>query len=153
MIKTQVCIIGAGAGGVGCAYSLIKNGINTVVVDRNPDFGGTMVFSGVDGWEPGVTLDGLHIEIKSALEKIPHASHTTEVVPNLNMLDPSVGRDWSRHSLSERPWGYCMPMGCSYEETLGRCTSIRGEKGPFRRFQFDGRYFSEALRSVFSPYE
>ena len=40
MIKTQVCIIGAGAGGVGCAYRLIKNGINTVVIDRkNIDFG------------------------------------------------------------------------------------------------------------------
>ena len=59
-VKTDVCIIGAGAGGIGCAYRLIKNGVNTVVVDKNPDFGGTMVFGGVDGWEPGVSLDGMH---------------------------------------------------------------------------------------------
>ena len=36
-IKTQVCVLGAGAGGIGCAYRLIKNGISTVIVDKNED--------------------------------------------------------------------------------------------------------------------
>ena len=30
-IKTQVCILGAGSGGTGCTYRLIKNGIKTVI--------------------------------------------------------------------------------------------------------------------------
>ena len=68
-IKTDVCVIGAGAGGTGCVYRLIKNGVKTVVVDKHPDFGGTAVFSGVDGWEPGVSLDGIHTLLKDEIKK------------------------------------------------------------------------------------
>ena len=48
-IKTRVCVLGAGAGGTGAVYRLIKNGIKTTVIDKYPDFGGTSVFCGVDG--------------------------------------------------------------------------------------------------------
>ena len=152
MIKTQVCIIGAGPGGIGCAYRLIKNGIRVAIIDKNPDFGGTMVFSGVDGWEPGVSLNGIHTLIKDELEKEPLACHVTEVVPNINLFTPSVGRDWSQHSFKERPWGFCMPMGDNYKATLGRCTSIRGENGAMKRFQFDCDYFCKAIRNIFKPF-
>lgn len=153
MIKTQVCILGAGAGGIGCAWRLIKNGISVVIIDKNPDFGGTMVFSGVDGWEPGVSLDGIHTLIKDELQKIPYACHVTELVPNINLLDPTVGRDWTRDSQKERPWGYCMGTNDEYESTMGRCLSIRGEKGAMKRFQFDGDFFAKALGEVFKPFK
>ena len=152
MAKTQVCIIGAGAGGIGCAYRLIKNGVGVVVVDKNCDFGGTMVFGGVDGWEPGVSLDGLHLLIRNELERMPQAAHTVEVVPNLNIFDRTAGRDWSRHSFAERPWGYSMNMGGKYEETLGRCTSIRGVDGAMKRYQFEGDAFIRAIHNIFEPY-
>ncbi|MDD6308975.1 MAG: FAD-dependent oxidoreductase, partial [Clostridia bacterium] len=97
-VKTKVCILGGGAGGTGCAYRLIKNGIKTVVVDKNPDFGGTAVFSGVDGWEPGVSLEGIHLLLKTELEQMKNGCHVVEVVPNMNFFDPSVGLDWSKHS-------------------------------------------------------
>ena len=138
MIKTQVCIIGAGAGGIGCAYSLLKNGIKTVIVDKNSDFGGTMVFSGVDGWEPGVSLDGLHTILSSELLKTGDA-HIVEGVPNLNIFDPSVGDDWSKHSFAERPWGYSIARELSYDDTMKRCISLRGKDGPMRRFQFQDK--------------
>ena len=153
MIKTQVCIIGAGAGGIGCAYRLIKKGVKVVVVDKNADFGGTMVFGGVDGWEPGVSLDGLHTLIREELEKIPGGAHTVEVVPNINIFDRTAGRDWSRHSFAERPWGYSMDMGGVYEDTLGRCTAIRGADGAFIRYQFDGDAFIKAIHNIFEPYK
>ena len=47
-MKTTVCILGAGAGGIGCAYRLIKNGIDTVIIDKNSDYGGTMTFGGIE---------------------------------------------------------------------------------------------------------
>ena len=106
--KTEAFILGAGAGGIGAAYRLIKNGIKTVIADKNSDFGGTMVFSGVDGWEPGVSLDGLHTTLANELLKIG-AAHIVEGVPNLNIFDSSVGDDWSKHSFTERPWGYAIP--------------------------------------------
>jgi len=152
MIKTQVCIIGAGAGGIGCAYRLIKKGVRVVLVDKKPSYGGSMVFSGVDGWEPGVSFDGIHSLIKDELEKIPFACHVTEVVPNMNLFDPTVGRDWSRHSFQERPWGYCMPMGDTYASTLGRCISVRGENGAMKRFQFDNVYFNTVIHNIFDPF-
>lgn len=153
MIKTQVCIIGAGAGGIGCAYRLIKNGIKTVVVDKNPDFGGTMVFSGVDGWEPGVSLDGIHLLLKNELAQMERACHVVENVPNINFFDPTVGFDWSKHSFAERPFGFGMPTGCCYEDTYQRCTSIRGVNGPYRRFQFDPDCMRQAIHNVLAHYE
>lgn len=151
-VKAQVCILGAGAGGTGCAYRLVKNGIKTVVVDKNPDFGGTAVFSGVDGWEPGVSLDGIHILLKNELERMDDACHVVEVVPNINLFDPTVGLDWSKHSFKERPFGFSMATGCSYEDTYKRCTSIRGADGPYRRFQFEPDCMRWAIRNVIMPY-
>ncbi len=151
-VKTQVCIIGAGAGGIGCAYRLIKNGIKTVMVDKNPDFGGTMVYSGVDGWEPGVSLDGVHRLIADELMKMPYGAHVTEVVPNCNLFHPENGWNWEKQSFSKYPWGLCLPTGKTYEDTLGRCTFHRGENGTMKRFQFDGHLFPKAVRRVFEPF-
>lgn len=151
-IKTQVCVLGAGAGGTGCVYRLIKNGIKTVVVDKNPDFGGTAVFSGVDGWEPGVSLDGLHLLLKDELKKMNNACHIVESVPNLNIFDSSAGFDWQKHSFQERPWGFSMPTGCNYNDTLKRCISLRGKEGPMRRFQFEPECMSLAINNILKPY-
>ena len=151
-VKTQVCILGAGGGGTGCAYRLIKNGIKTVIVDKNPDFGGTAVFSGVDGWEPGVSLDGIHQLLKNELEQMEMGCHVVEVVPNMNFFDPTVGIDWSKQSFAERPFGFSMATDQPYEETFKRCTSIRGINGPYRRFQFEPDCMRKAIHNVFAPY-
>lgn len=152
MIRTQVCIIGAGAGGIGCAYRLIKHGIKTVIVDKNPDYGGTMTFGGIDGWEPGVSLDGIHTLIKDQLLSMENGAHVVEVLPNLHLLDGEVDFDWDKHSFSERPWGYDHPLGGSYEDTLFRCNLVRGDR-PQRRFQFDGELFIKAVKNIFAPFK
>lgn len=151
-ITTRVCVLGAGAGGTGCVYRLIKNGIRTTVIDKNPDFGGTAVFCGVDGWEPGVSLDGLHLLLKNELEKTENACHVVENVPNMNIFDPSTGFDWTKHSFEERPWGLSMHSECGYDDTLKRCISLRGESGPMRRFQFEPECFKNAVNDIFLRY-
>ena len=148
-IKTQVCVIGAGAGGTGCTYRLIKNGIKTVVVDNNPDFGGTMVFSGVDGWEPGVSLDGMHLLLKDELEKM-NGGHTIGGVPNFNIFDSSAGNDWKYHSLEKYPMYYLMNKGESYENTLARCKLLNANG--WGRYQFDPDCMIEAIHNVTEPY-
>ena len=153
IIKTKVCIIGAGSGGIGCTYRLIKNGVDTVVVDRNPDFGGTAVFAGVDGWEPGVSLDGIHRLLYEEMASTEKGCHVVEVVPNGNFADPSVGRSWDKHSFQKYPFGFSMPMGGKYEDTMKRCTSLRGEKGPYVRLQFEPKCMTSAVNNVLSPYK
>ena len=152
-IRTQVCVVGAGAGGTGSVYRLIKNGIQTVVIDKYPYFGGTSVFCGVDGWEPGVSLDGIHTLLKQELEQIENACHAVTVVPNSNFFDSTIGNDWNTHSLAERPWGYSIPIGHSYEDTLKCCPLFRGADGPLVRFQFEPEHMKEAVRRVLQPYE
>ncbi len=151
-LNTQVCIVGAGAGGTGCVYRLIRKGIKTVVVDKNPDFGGTAVFCGVDGWEPGVSLPGIHELLKNELEKMDKGCHIVGVVPNLNIFDSSVGYDWTKHSFSERPWGYSVKTEDKYEDTLMRCSSLVKNSKNFRRFQFESDLMREAMNRVLNPY-
>jgi len=149
-VKAQVCILGAGAGGTGCAYRLIKNGISTVVIDKNPDFGGTAVFSGVDGWEPGVSLDGIHILLKDELEKKEKGAHAVTGVPNTNVLSSEFDHDWKNHSFDRLPFWYCMNTGIGYSDTLGRCKTM--SKNGNCRFQFEPDLMREAIHTVFSPY-
>ena len=143
-IHTQVCVIGAGAGGIGCAYRLIKNGIDTIIIDKNGDYGGTMTFGGIDGWEPGVTLDGIHQLIRNELEKMPNGAHAVERIPSRAVIDPEGIHDTVVDCFTERPWGYNAPMGKTYEDTLCRKGHIR--------YQFDGDCFIQAVRNIFAPY-
>lgn len=149
MIKTQVCIIGAGAGGVGCAYRLIKNGINTVVVDKNSDFGGTMVFSGVDGWEPGVTLDGLHSELYKKMSAMENGCHVVTQVPNDFIFTRGDAIGWDgKYSFEKHPWALALKSSYSYEDTFKRL--------PYRfskRLQFEPRAMIRAVNDIFSPYK
>ena len=149
MIKTQVCIIGAGAGGVGCAYRLIKNGINTVVVDRNPDFGGTMVFSGVDGWEPGVTLDGLHDELYRRMSEMESGCHVVSQVPNDFIFTRGDATGWDgKYSFEKYPWALALKSSYSYEDTFKRL--------PYRfskRLQFEPCAMTRAINDIFSSYK
>lgn len=150
-IKTKVCVIGAGTGGTGCVYRLIKNGIPTVVVDKNPSFGGTMVYSGVDGWEPGVSLDGMHTLLVDELSKVNNAAHVVEQVPNCNLHHPENGYDWSKHDFSKYPWGLSVGSALPYSETLKRCTSLRGN-ATMKRFQFEPDEMTKAIERIFEPY-
>ena len=149
MIKTQVCIIGAGAGGTGCAYRLIKNGINTVVIDKNPNFGGTMVFSGVDGWEPGVSLNGLHEELYRTMSEMENACQVVSQVPNDFIFTRGDATGWDgKYCFEKRPWALSLKCAYSYEDTFKRL--------PYRfskRLQFEPRAMTRAINDIFSPYK
>ncbi|MBE6769679.1 MAG: FAD-dependent oxidoreductase [Ruminococcaceae bacterium] len=151
-ITTDVCVLGAGAAGCGVVYKLIKNGVNTVAVDKNADFGGTMVFCGVDGWEPGVTFNGLHNVLYEGLEQIENGCHVVETVPGCNFFIKDNGFNWQNTSFEKYPWGLSVPTGKNYDDTLKRCKSLR--KGDtFCRFQFDGSAMKIAINNAFMPFK
>ncbi|MGE4482262.1 FAD-dependent oxidoreductase [Acidocella sp.] len=49
----DVLVIGAGAGGLTTAITARKHGLNVIVIEKAPFFGGTMAFSGGVLWIPG----------------------------------------------------------------------------------------------------
>ncbi len=139
-LKTEVCIVGAGAGGFGCLYRLIENGINTVIVDENNGFGGTSTFGGVNCWEPGVSLDGVHRVIADRLSKLQNAASVCKTVPNFRLLE---GTD--DHSFEKYPWGLSVSAKDSYDSTLMRCRLLTdSDFSSHRRFQFE----CEAMSAV-----
>ena len=148
MIKCQVCIIGAGAGGIGAAYRLIKNGIKTVIVDKNPDFGGAMTFGGVDGFEPGPTLDGLHSLLYEKMSEIENGCQVVKQTPNCNIFDRDNGERWENHSFEKYPWGLSLPGGYTYKQTLKNASSF----GTAVRLQFEPSAFISAVKEIFSEY-
>lgn len=150
-ISVQVCVIGAGAGGSGCVLRLIKNGIRTAVADRNPDFGGTMVYSGVDGFEPGVSLDGMHRQLYEKMSGMENGCHVVERVPNYNLFCPENGSNWDMDHYGDRPWGLSVPTGRTYEDTLSRGDRSKGVAG-MKRFQFEPDAMRAAINSLMEPY-
>ena len=153
VINTEVCVIGAGAGGIGCVYRLIKNGIKTAVVDTNANFGGTMVFGGVDGFEPGVSLDGIHQLLAKELYQMKNACYTISPYPNCNLFEKENGEDWSNHSFAKYPWGLGLPNGKDYKDTLYRNTSYGVPYIKQSRFQFEYDKMITATNNVLSPYK
>lgn len=43
----DVCIVGGGAGGIGCAYALKDSGLNVILIDREAQLGGTHTSGGL----------------------------------------------------------------------------------------------------------
>lgn len=53
--ECDLLVIGSGAGGLSCAIAARKHGLNVLVVEKEPVFGGTTAFSGGVLWIPGNT--------------------------------------------------------------------------------------------------
>ena len=72
-LHAQAVVVGGGAGGFAVAYTLAKNNIKTILVEKNSGLGGTSVYGGVNCWEPGVAQGELHQIIQQKLFDIPNA--------------------------------------------------------------------------------
>ncbi|WP_034997854.1 FAD-dependent oxidoreductase [Beijerinckia mobilis] len=53
----DVLVIGAGAGGLSTAITAKKHGLDVIIIEKEPFFGGTMAFSGGVLWIPGNRFD------------------------------------------------------------------------------------------------
>jgi len=59
-IKTDVCIIGAGSGGIGAALAASRAGSEVVLVEKQGQAGGTSTLAFVNNWEPGIGCSYSH---------------------------------------------------------------------------------------------
>lgn len=75
------------------------------LVEKNPGFGGTSTFGGVNCWEPGVGGNGVHFEIAERL---------------MRQDEGFVGVYCGPGASREKPWARSRRCGQPYEATLAR---------------------------------
>jgi len=151
-IYTKAVVVGGGAGGFATAYTLAKNNIKTVLVEKNCGLGGTSVYGGVNCWEPGVADGELHQIIKNKLYKMPDACAVCKTVDNSLLLNP---KDEPYSDFSKFPWGLSVAdFNATYEQTLKRCLSLTGgDYKSWRRFQFEPQAMSDVMLGLLKEYE
>lgn len=70
-LKTEVCVIGGGSGGLGVALAAARAGARVVLVERESILGGTSTCAWVANWEPSAGGDGLPRELYATMQADP----------------------------------------------------------------------------------
>lgn len=104
-IKTEVCIVGAGSGGIGAALAASRAGSDVVLIEKQGKIGGTSTMAFVNNWEPGTACD-----------------YSKEIYDRLRMSNGAVGISKNVHGYQKNePYGISIidPEG-AYNQTLRR---------------------------------
>ena len=72
-IRTQVCVIGGGSGGIGAALAAARRGAEVVLLEREAILGGTTTTAWVHTWEPVFGAHGVCREIYETMKTVPLA--------------------------------------------------------------------------------
>lgn len=72
-IRTQVCVIGGGSGGIGAALAAARAGANVVLLERESILGGTSTCAWVHVWQPHMGANGIPRELYTAMKADPLA--------------------------------------------------------------------------------
>lgn len=86
-IKTQICIVGAGSGGIGAALAAARAGANVVLVEKLGKVGGTSTMAFVNRWAPGIGCDFSN-EIYNRLKVYPNAVGISKLVHVYQNAEP-----------------------------------------------------------------
>lgn len=104
IIHTDILVLGLGSAGSAAVIRALSMHSTVVAVEQMPGPGGTSTYGGVNNWEPGVSLPGIHRSIATRLlaQGDAFVGKTTEYVSSTN-----------RFAISDR-------SGDPYETTLKR---------------------------------
>lgn len=104
-IKTDVCVIGAGSGGIGAALAASRAGSEVVLVEKQGRLGGTSTLAFVNNWEPG-----------------PGCSYAREIYDRMHETTASIAIAKSVHPYQkEEPYGIkIIDTTGIYNQTLRR---------------------------------
>ena len=120
-LKTDVCIIGAGSGGIGAALAASRAGAKVVLIEKQGRVGGTSTLAFVNNWEPG-----------------PGCSFAREIYERMRATSEAIEISKGVHGYqNEEPYGICViDPTASYNQTLRRSdlTSASGVIFGFEKF-------------------
>ena len=132
-LRTEVCIIGAGSGGIGAAVAAARRGVHVCLVERQAALGGTGTNALVSCWEPGPGC-AIAEEIYQRMRKIPNATGIATLHPKVSTF--SMGQ-------------WYVTRGVPYSATLKRAQIPREKLAnvPYRPEAFD-RVAREMLKET-----
>jgi hypothetical protein len=84
----DLCVIGAGSGGIGAALAAARMGLSVLLIEKSDTLGGNAVRGGVHNWEPGVGGTAFPFEIFQRLQKIPNAVAVVRMVRHCVLPQP-----------------------------------------------------------------
>ena len=125
--NTDVLVIGIGSAGFGAVRNALLGGASVIGIDANTGPGGTSTFGGVNNWEPGISLNGVHSELARRL---------------MERGDAFVGRTTEYVSAANR-WAMSDRSGDGYETTLRR---FGVHPDDMRRFQYEPDAMAQVMQ-------
>jgi len=72
-LRTEVCVVGGGSGGIGAALAAARSGARVVLVERESLLGGTSTVAWVHTWEPCSGADGIPRDLYEVMRQDPSA--------------------------------------------------------------------------------
>lgn len=132
-IRTQVCVVGGGSGGIGAALAAARGGAQVLLLERESILGGTSTTAWVHSWEPVSGADGIPRELYGAMAEYPLAVTQSEYAAGA----PRRGGK----ALPFEPWALNMAARRLLDAT-GRCQTLLGTTF------FRARVGSEKIESV-----
>ena len=123
-IRTQVCVVGGGSGGIGAALAAARAGADVVLIERESMLGGTSTMAWVHVWERTVGGDGIPRDLYEVMKRDP-----------LGVTYPDYKRGASRQGPipgSQKGGGHGLPFeprALNYAarhllESTGRCQTL-----------------------------
>jgi len=116
-LRTQVCVIGGGSGGIGAALAAARGGAQTVLLEREAILGGTMTLAWVHSWEPVSGADGLPRDLYAVMKRDP-----------LGVSEPDYAKGAPRGTGQGLPFEprALVVAANALLEAAGRCTVLVG---------------------------
>jgi hypothetical protein len=125
-LRTQVCVIGAGSGGIGAALAAARAGAQVVLLERESILGGTSTCAWVCVWQPVMGANGIPRDVYTAMMEDPAA-----VLIKDYSQSGMAGRMDGDKRLLKKPGLVYEPRAlnfaaCELLEATGRCQTLLG---------------------------
>ena len=125
-LRTQVCVIGAGSGGIGAALAAARAGAEVVLLERESILGGTSTCAWVCVWQPVMGANGIPRDLYTAMKEDPTAVLDTDY-----SRSGMAGRMEGDKYLPKKPGLVYEPRALDFAarellDATGRCQTLLG---------------------------
>ncbi|OGV74852.1 MAG: hypothetical protein A3K19_00650 [Lentisphaerae bacterium RIFOXYB12_FULL_65_16] len=157
----DICIVGAGSGGIGAAVAAARAGASVILVEKNHVPGGTVTLAWVHTWEPTCGTSPLCRRLWDRMQGLPGGA--TDI--DYDCASKRLGPDGKRNPpLPFEPWAYVAAVAAELQEagvrhvlygtcfvgvrTDGRCLRAVRVLGPAGPMEITAKFFIDATADI-----